>query len=225
MNKSSGIFDRVVLVILILFALGVCAFLVLPRSRPETPRAAEALPIISQIPAFTLTNQAGQSVTLANLRGKVWVADLIFTRCAGPCPVMTREMSQLQAALPESLPVKLVTFTTDPGYDTPPVLKAYGRRFGADFNRWMFLTGPKAEIATIAADGLKLAAVAKPAADRATTNDLFIHSTLFVVVDKQGRMRGAFETTGDGVNPDETRHQVVAAVETLARESYTVSER
>ena len=88
---------------------------------------------------------------MADLTNRVWVADIIFTRCAGPCPVITGRMKSLEAALPKTSDAKLVTLTTDPDYDTPAMMKRYGERFGADFNRWMFLTGTKAEIAALGA--------------------------------------------------------------------------
>ena len=116
------------------------------------------LPVIGPIGDFTLTNQNGGAVSLADLRGKVWVADIIFTRCPGPCLRMTRQMKELQDALPPGSQTKLVTLTTDADFDTPPVLKLYAERFGADTNRWMFLTGAKQEIAKLAIDSLKLLA-------------------------------------------------------------------
>ena len=85
------------------------------------------------------------------MTNRVWVADIIFTRCAGPCPVITGHMKSLEDALPKTSDAKLVTLTTDPDFDTPAMMKRYGERFGADFNRWMFLTGTKAEIAALGA--------------------------------------------------------------------------
>ena len=87
------------------------------------------LPVIGPIADFTLTNQNGRAVSLADLRGRVWVADIIFTRCPGPCLKMTRQMKELQDALPPASQAKLVTLTTDADFDTPPVLKAYAERF------------------------------------------------------------------------------------------------
>ena len=172
-----------------------------------------SLPMELPLPDFTLTNQNGQAITLADLRGQVWVADIIFTSCAGPCPIMTKQMSELQNLLPAKSPVKLVTLTTYPEFDTPEVLKHYGRRFNADFNRWMFLTGSKEQIARLARDGLKLVAEEKKPEERSSAEDLFIHSTLFVIVDKQGRLRGSFE------NEDpELEKKILAAVRKLLRD-------
>jgi protein SCO1/2 len=158
------------------------------------------LPVLDQIADFNLTNQNGQVETLAGLTNHVWVADIIFTRCAGPCPRMTGQMKSLQTLLPAASEAKLVTLTTDPDYDSPEVLKKYGKRFGADFNRWTFLTGTKAEIAALASGSLKLSAVPVKLEDQKSVADLFIHTTIFVIVDRQARLRGIFETGGDGVD-------------------------
>jgi cytochrome oxidase Cu insertion factor (SCO1/SenC/PrrC family) len=128
-------------------------------------------------------------------------------------------MSELQAALAAQADVRLVTLTTDAEYDRPPVLKAYGSRFGADFRRWMFLTGTPKQIASLATDSLKLTALEKKPEERVSPADLFIHSTILVVIDKHGRLRGIFETTGDNVDPVQTRREIVSAVRRLEHES------
>jgi len=153
---------------------------------------------ISTIPDFTLTNQFGQPISRTNLLGHVWVGDIIFTRCAGPCPRMTQAMRALQDSLPKGKPVKPITLTTDPDYDTPPILRQYAEHAGADSSRWWFLTGPKAEIRKVAVDGMKLVAQQKAAPERETNVDLFIHSTIFVLVDKQGDLRAVFDTQDAG---------------------------
>lgn len=177
------------------------------------------LPVYGQVADFTLTNQDGTPVSLADLRGTVWVADIIFTRCPGPCLQMTRQMSQLQAALPPLSRAKLVSLTTDAAFDTPPVLKTYAQRFGADFNRWLFLTGTPKQIANLAIDSLKLTAIAKKPEERQSPVDLFVHSTIMVVIDKHAQLRGIFETTGDNVDPVQTRHDILSAIRRLERES------
>jgi len=158
------------------------------------------LPVIGPVADFTLTNQDGKISTLADFTNRVWVADIVFTRCAGPCPRMTSQMRSLQNLLPPDSAVKLVTLTTDPENDSPAVLKKYGERFAADFNRWSFLTGAKKEIAALASGSLKLSAVPVKIEEQKDSADLFIHSTIFVVVDKHAQLRGSFETGGDGVD-------------------------
>jgi len=177
-----------------------------------------ALPVIGPIADFTLTNQDGRVTTLADLTNRVWVADIIFTRCAGPCPIITGHMKSLEDALPRTSDARLVTLTTDPDFDTPAMMKKYGERFGADFNRWMFLTGTKAEIGALGSGSLKLSAVPVPPADQTNAADLFIHTTIFVIVDKHARLRGSFETVGDGVDWTDVQTRIVAAVRQLERE-------
>ena len=174
---------------------------------------------IGQIGNFTLTNQSSQPVTLTDLHGKVWVADIIFSRCAGPCPRMTRQMEALQTALPKDSTARLVTLTTDPEFDTPEVLSKYAERFNADTNRWWFLTGEKKEIATLATEGLKLTGFleTKPE-ERQNPEDLFIHSTLFVVVDKHARLRGVFETDSASSSSTNMQSEILETIRILERE-------
>jgi len=131
---------------------------------------------------------------------------------------MTRQMREIQQALPATSTAKLVTLTTDADFDTPPVLKAYAEKFGADPKRWMFLTGDKRQVANLAIDSLKLTAVEKKPEERLAPEDLFVHSTIFVVVDKLGRLRGVFETDGEGVSPMQARALILAAVKRLELE-------
>jgi protein SCO1 len=180
-------------------------FVVLPvRSKP--------LPVFGSLPDFALTDQNNQDLTLAGLRGEVWIADVIFTRCAGQCPVMSAHMQGIQDALPGGLPVKLVSFTTDPAYDTPEVLKKYAARYGARDGQWIFLTGSKAALRHATVEGLKLGITDKPPGDRDNADDLFIHSQKMVLIDQIGQIRGYFDgETAEGAS------QALAAAKTLAR--------
>ena len=188
-------------------------------SLAESRRAHHpSLPVLNQIADFTLTNQNDQAVTLADLTNHVWVADIIFTRCAGPCPRMTRQMESLQDASPAASRAKLVTLTTDPDYDTPPVMKNSGDSFKADFNRWTFLTGTKPELAALAAGRLKLGSTPVPPSDQKDAADLFIHTTIFVVVDKHAHLRAVFETGGEGVEWTNVQPHILATVHQLERE-------
>jgi len=175
----------------------------------------KALPVIDEVADFTLTNQEGNVTTLADLSNHVWIADIIFTRCAGNCPIMSTQMKSLQDALPSTGQAKLVTLTTDPDYDKPSILKRYGEHYGADFQRWTFLTGEKGELAGLATGSLKLGSTPVPPPDRTNSVDLFVHSTIFVVVDKQSRLRGSFQTQGQDVDWTKIRPQILATVKEL----------
>lgn len=181
--------------------------------------SGKPLPVYGQVADFTLTNQDSRAVSLADLQGHPWVADVIFTRCPGPCLKMSRQMRQLQQRLPAESPVRLVTLTTDPGFDTPPVLKTYAGRFGADPARWWFLTGPKADILRVIVGSLKLTALEKKPGERQTPDDLFIHSTIFVLVDKHGQVRGVYDTVEEGVTPEEVQANLLSGLRRLERES------
>jgi len=179
----------------------------------------QPLPVIGPVAEFTLTNQDGKISTLADFTNHVWVADIVFTRCAGPCPRMTGQMRSLQNLLPPASAARLVTLTTDPEFDSPAVLKKYGERFDADFKRWTFLTGTKKEIAALASGSLKLSAVPVKIEEQTDAADLFIHTTIFVVVDKHARLRGSFETGGEGVDWTNTvQSQLLKTVRQLENE-------
>ena len=172
------------------------------------------LPELGTVRQFSLTNQVGEVVSLGDLRGKVWVADIIFTRCAGPCPKMTEEMSKLQSTFGPHEDLRFVTLTTDPEHDTPKVLQRYAERFGADASRWYFLTGPKEEIlANLAVGSLKMSALEKQQELRENANDLFIHTTMFMLVDKSGKMRGVYESLEPGF-----REKIQADIKSLLAE-------
>lgn len=220
MSDSPGQLRRMQWPILIGLALaGLTLLMAFLLAGLKSQRAVGAsLPVIGPIANFALTNQNGRVVTLADLRGRVWVADIIFTRCPGPCLKMTKQMKALQDALPPGSQAKLVTLTTDADFDTPPVLKAYAEKVGADPQRWMFLTGTKKDIAKLAIDSLKLTAIEKKPEERESPQDLFVHSTIFVIADKQGQLRGVFETTGEGIDPQNVKEQLLAAAKRLERE-------
>lgn len=200
-------------IILLLGLLSVACLLSVAELQNRQP-----LPVIGQIADFTLTNEDGAVTTLANLTNHVWVADIIFTRCAGPCPRMTAQMKSIQDRLPATGGARLVTLTTDPDYDSPAILKRYGDRFGADFNRWMFLTGTKAQIAGLAANSLKLGSTPMTPTDQKNSADLFIHTTIFVLMDKHARMRGIYQTGGEDVDwTNNIRPALLTAIRRLER--------
>jgi protein SCO1/2 len=178
----------------------------------------QRLQVIGQVADFTLTNQNGRVISLADLKGHVWVADIIFTRCPGPCAKMTKQMKELQDALPPASRAKLISLTTDPEFDTPQVLKAYADRFGAKEEHWWFLTGTKKQIADLAVNSLKLTALEKKPEERESPADLFIHSTIFVIVDKRGQLRGVFQTVDENMNPRAVKQDILGAVKYLQLE-------
>ena len=175
-------------------------------------RLQKPLIVASAVPEFTLTNQLGQPLSLTNLLGHVWVADVIFTRCPMSCERMTQRMRALHDQLGARSNVRFISITADPVNDTPDVLRKYAERHGADANRWWFLTGVKLDVYKLAVDGLKFI-VRDKTEDKLTPDDLFLHSTQFVLIDKRGRIRGYFEGTDEN-----ERKQLALAVKKLQRE-------
>ena len=155
------------------------------EARTDAP-VEDGLPVWYDAPAFSLTDQDGQPFASDQLKGRAWVGAFIFTRCAAACPMMTRRMAKLQEAVPAA-DVKLVSFTVDPERDTPADLKRYAKLAGADESRWHFLTGTKQSVLDLAA-GFKVTAI--PAAG----GEPIGHEERFLLVDKRGRVRGAYDS-------------------------------
>jgi protein SCO1/2 len=151
------------------------------------------MPSYGVVPDFTLTDQSGQPFLSANtLRGKVWIADFIFTNCAGPCPRMSAQMRQVDNALHAvNQGVKFVSFTVDPARDTPEVLQKYATRYQAEPGIWYFLTGSQADLHNLARNIFMLGDV----------NGDLQHSTRFVLIDKRSRVRGYYLTSEDDAIP------------------------
>jgi protein SCO1/2 len=170
------------------------------------PSPPEPLPVLGRLAAAELVDSAGRSFSLEELQGKIWIADFIFTHCAGPCPLLSRKMARLQAKLEDFPDVRLVSFTVDPDRDTPAVLAAYARRHGADPGRWIFLTGEKSRLYPLISQGFKLAVD-----DGAESGGLITHSTRFVLVDRLGRVRGYYEGATAG-----SEERLLADLERLA---------
>ncbi len=181
------------------------------RTRIQEGTLRNPLLELGRVPEFTLTNQHGQTLSLSNLLGQVWVADVIFTRCPMSCERMTQRMQALEKQVSSRSPVKFVSITTDPGFDSPAVLKKYAERHEADPSRWHFLTGIKSNVYQLSVAGLKFAVLDNT--NQVVPDDLFLHSTHFTLVDKRGQIRGVFEGT-----EDEDRRQLLLAVKKLARE-------
>lgn len=188
-------------------------------TQANNPNGPALFPVAVPIPDFTLTNQLGRPFGTADLRGHIWIAEVIFTRCGGPCPRMTQRMAELQGAVPADKPVRFVTLTTDPEFDTPRVLDGYARRYNADPARWYFLTGSRAQMTEAIVRGLKLTAQGQDPAKMQNPNDLFIHSTILLVVDKQGRARAVVETEpAEGEPPLDVKAQALPIIERLLKE-------
>ena len=150
--------------------------------RHSERKTSDASPPIGRVPDFHFTTQEGEPLSRADLLGKVWVVDFMFTRCSGPCPIMSSRMAEISRELTKAIDVRLVSVSIDPEHDTPEVLSEYAARLQADPKRWIFLTGPKKEIEQFTTKGML----------QALATDSFgvpTHSTRFLVIDRDGEIR------------------------------------
>lgn len=177
---------RVVLASVAYLPLVLGALVLDARDRPDGPGAADALPVLGQVPDFALIAQDGKTFTAADMLGHVWVVDFIFTRCGDICVDMTARVVELQAL---DLPLRFLSVSIDPVRDTPPALAAYRERTGGDPRRWTLLTGDPEAIAALAEGGFKLAAEVA----RVEGMPPAFHSGKLALVDAAGRVRGYFD--------------------------------
>jgi protein SCO1/2 len=157
----------------------------------------DALPDLGQVPAFALEESRGRAVTLTDLAGRIWVADFIFTSCPGTCAILSNEMARLQRALAERgmKDVRSVSFSVDPANDSLEVLLQYAGRYGADAERWLFVTGERKALHSLIQDGFKLAVDERTEEENTDGGGLITHSDRFVLVDRDGRVRGYYHGT------------------------------
>ena len=145
------------------------------------------LPDLGAIPPFTLTDANGATVTADTLRGSVWVADFVFTRCPDVCPRMTERLVGVQRALGNR--ADLVSVSVDPAYDTPERLTAFARDHGATSPSWHFLTGDSRQIQDAVLRGFQIA-FSRDSDDIASIT----HGVHVVLVDARGRIRGYYDS-------------------------------
>ncbi len=172
------------LVVLLLAVVAAAVWLLMSR-----PGGGPDLPRLGAAPTFTLVSEQGRTATRADYLGKVWIADFIFTRCGGSCPILSARMAALAERTAGEPGIRFVSFGVDPEYDTPEVLAEYGRKLGADPARWTFLHGERPVIRTLIKDGFRLA-IEDGVPDSV---EPILHSTRFVLVDGEGTIRGYYD--------------------------------
>jgi len=176
-------------VTLILIPLLTLALLLWLRQAEVNALKQRTVSFYGTVPNFELVNQNGQLFGSAELRGKIWIADFIFTTCPGPCPMISTRMGELQKPL-EKTDVHLVSFTVDPKKDTPEVLRRYAENLQAEPGRWDFLTGSQSVIYNLSRNAFKLAV-----SDGTADTGMPVHSTRVVLVDRHGEIRGYYNAT------------------------------
>jgi len=161
------------------------------------------LPDLGQLPSFALVDQEGRPFGLAEVHGKVWVADFIFTSCSDACPRLTAHMRSLQDRLDPAERIGLLSVTVDPERDTPQKLAEYARISGAQGSLWKFVTGAQREVERTVVNGFHIAMGKVPveATDDALRAQAFeiLHGDRLVLVDARGRLRGYYVADEDGL--------------------------
>lgn len=184
---------RVAVIFLAGVTVGLATFRwILSRRTIETP-AAIISPTVEYHPRklseFTFLDRTGKKIGSTELKGQYWIADFFFTRCMGPCPLLTHTMAKLHTEFKDRPDLKFVSFTVDPEYDTPKVLNTYAELYGADKNRWYFLRGDKTIVYKLITDGFQLAV-----GPDETDPIQVVHSLSFVLIGKQGEILGRYNT-------------------------------
>jgi protein SCO1 len=184
----------------LLFAAVALAIPVLPMLLAD--RTVE-LADFGQLPSFTLTDQDGKPFGAQEIRGKIWVADFIFTSCSDACPRLTARMRSLQDRLDPAERIGLLSITVDPERDTPAKLAEYARLSGAHGALWKFVTGPQREVERTVVNGFHIAMGRVPveATDNALRAQAFeiLHGDRLVLVDAKGRLRGYYVADDEGL--------------------------
>jgi protein SCO1 len=182
-------------------ALGFCAIVVLALTFwavKEQRDMGQTLPIYGSISSFQLVDQNNSIFDSSSLSGHPTVVNFIFTSCAHVCPMLSRQMAKIQDKTKDMEGgVQLISISVDPEGDTPAKLRKYGMRYGADFKRWAFLTGPLETIRRVVVKGF-MNAMDKNTAS-AEEPDLFdiTHGENFVILDKRGDIRAFRQAKND----------------------------
>lgn len=178
----------------VFWALFVLVGVSWPIARTLAIQLPPPLPVLSTLPDFQFKNQYGEEFGADKLKGRIWVANFIFTRCPTECPRFTKEMFKLQhrgRGLGQSF--HLVSFSVDPEHDTPAVLLDFAKRYKVSPRAWTFLTGDPEQIKRTVVEGLKVSMGRDETKDEDDLTAIF-HGTHFVLVDAQMQIRGYYDS-------------------------------
>jgi protein SCO1/2 len=165
--------------------------------------------IYQTIPAFNFINQDSVPVSNKDFDGKIYVADFFFTSCPSICPLLQDNLLKVYEKFKGNPEVKFLSHSIDAKYDTPSVLKKYARKLGVEGTQWEFVHGSRDSIYTIAEKNYMVAVDA----DSTKESGGFIHQGWFMLVDKEKRLRGAY----DGTNSEQVK-QLMTDMQTLLDE-------
>lgn len=144
------------------------------------------------LPSFELVDQHGQPFQREDMRGQVWIADFVFTKCPTICPTLSARMKGLTERFEGENDLRFVSFSVDPEHDTPEVLREHASRYGVDFERWTWVTGSTGEVSDVVVGGFKLALGEPVATGREDGQYDIMHSAHLVLVDREANVRGYY---------------------------------
>lgn len=193
----------------ILLSLSACAGKKTAENASASDALPQNLPILSRdengenhkIRPFRFTDQDGKAFDSKRLDNKIYIADFFFTTCPSICPKMTGNMKKVHEAFPNDSNVYFVSFSIDPEYDNPQILKQYASEKANDAPNWRFLTGDKDSIYTICEEDFM--AYAMPDKDEPGG---YVHSGFLILIDPNGQIRGAFDGTTMGKSEELIEH-------------------
>tara|TARA_R110000868_G_scaffold141147_10_gene357395 strand:- start:15158 stop:15916 length:759 start_codon:yes stop_codon:yes gene_type:complete len=147
-----------------------------------------------KVPAFSFTNQNGKTITNKDYEGKVYVVEFFFSTCPTICPRMNKNLIQIQNTFKDFANFGVASFTINPDYDTPEVLKSYAEKYGVKNPNWHLMTGDKEEIYKLSNEGFNLYT-----AEESDVAGGFEHSGNFALIDKNGFIRSRKDDFGNPI--------------------------
>jgi len=175
-----------------------------------TKKSAENVPVLGQLPEFSLVDQDQQVFSRKSMEGDLWVSAFVFTHCRSTCPRITAHMKGLQSRVADVPSAHFVSVSVDPRNDTPEVIKAYMTKNELDESNWRFVTGEEEAIRHVVVDGFRVP-IGDEDSKTAGADDI-MHSNSFVLVDDKARVRGYYRANNDGIADLERDLRALAAV-------------
>ena len=175
---------------LLAVALGSC--------EQKAPQPKVLIGKFREVGAFSFTDQQSRSLQQTDLKGKVWIANFIFTSCAAECLVLSSRFAELQRLFADERDIAFVSFSVDPQTDTPERLGQFADRWHADPAKWFFLTGETSKVDALVKNSFLLPLTRNPIEAGQLLSEKFIHSNRFAIVDRTGTVRAYV----DGLQPE-----------------------
>jgi protein SCO1/2 len=173
-------------------------------------RSAADVPVLGQLPEFSLVDQDQQVFARESMEGNLWVSAFVFTHCRSTCPRITAHMKGLQSRLSDVPSAHFLSVSVDPRNDTPEVIKAYMTKNELDETNWRFVTGDEEAIRHVVVDGFRVGLGDEDS--KAAGADDIMHSNSFVLVDDKVQVRGYYRANNDGIADLERDLRALAAV-------------